>query len=229
MLKPGEIKKKDDKSAASVIANARSLNGNLLDIKTAANELLNIIVPTVAVARYIVFAAHALYKNPQIIKKLKEGNDKYFYYFLEEVRRFYPFFPFAAALVKNDFHWKGYYFPKKSWVLLDIYSINHDESVWKRPQEFRPERFEEVEIDEYNLIPQGRNGHYQNQHCPSECFTLALMKETIKFLINSINYQVPPQNLYINLTQIPTLPESRFLINKVEFLGIFKYKSVVYF
>lgn len=214
--------------AASVIANARFLNGTLLDWRTAAVELLNILRPTIAVARYIVFAAHAMHKNPRLIEKLQNGDDRFLYHFLEEIRRYYPFFPFVAALVKNEFHWNGYHFPKKRWVILDLYSTNHDERVWKNPHEFRPERFDEEQIDEFNFIPQGGNGHYKNHRCPGEMITLALMKEAVEFLISSIEYQVPHQNLYIDLTKIPTLPESRFLINKVRFLGFLKYKSVVY-
>ena len=30
---------------------------------------------------------------------------------MQEVRRFYPFFPFAAATVRQDFDWQGYHFP----------------------------------------------------------------------------------------------------------------------
>lgn len=214
--------------AASVIANTRFLNGTLLDYKTAAIELLNILRPTVAVARYIVFAAHAMHKNPRLIEKLQDGDEKYLHNFLEEIRRYYPFFPFLGATVKNEFYWNGYHFPKNRRVILDLYSTNHDERVWKNPHEFRPERFDEELMDEFNLISQEGNGHFENHHCPGDWITLALMKEAVEFLISSIEYQVPQQNLYIDLSKIPTLPESRFLINKVRFLGFLKYKSVVY-
>jgi fatty-acid peroxygenase len=211
-----------------IIANSRFYNGSILDTQTAAVQLLNVLRATVAVARYVVFAAHALYKKPALIDKLLTGDEKYFYQFLQEIRRYYPFFPFVTALVKNDFYSNGYYFPKKRWVILDLYSTNHDARVWRNPHEFRPERFNEEKITDFNLIPQGGDGFYKNHRCPGEWITLALMKEAVEFLISSIEYKVPPQNLYIDLSEIPTLPESRFLINKVRFLGFLKYKSVVY-
>lgn len=211
-------------SAASLIANTHFYDGSLFNTRTAAAELLNILRLTVAVARYIVFAAHALYKKPELIEKLKSKQNNFFDDFLKEIYRFYPFFPFEAAFVKNDFYWNGYHFPKKRLVILDRYSTNHDPNVWTNPQEFRPERFNENSVNEFDF----GNFYFQNTYYPGEWMTIALMKEAVEFLISSIEYKVPPQNLYIDLTQIPTLPESRFLINNVKFLGYFKYKSVGY-
>lgn len=69
---------------------------NRVDIKertreVAAVELLNIIRPTVATARFVLFAALALYENPRCVKKLQTGDKKYLWCFAQEVRRFYPF------------------------------------------------------------------------------------------------------------------------------------------
>lgn len=46
--------------ALAVISQHRNLNGNLLDTNVAAVELLNILRPTTAVARWLIFAALAL-------------------------------------------------------------------------------------------------------------------------------------------------------------------------
>lgn len=213
---------------ASLIAHTRKLNGKLLDKKTAAVELLNILSHTVAVARYIIFAAHALFKDPRLKEKILNYNEKFINHFLKEIRRFYPFFPFVEALVKKDFYWNGFHFPQKSRVILDLYSTNHDERIWKNPNEFRPERFEDERIKEFSSIHHDGIGLYDNHRYFGEMITLALMKEAVEFLTSGVEYEVPPQNLYIDLTQIPTLPESRFLIKKVRFLGFYKNKSVVY-
>jgi fatty-acid peroxygenase len=68
-----------------------------LDRRTAAVELLNLIRPTVAVSRYIVFCALALHEFPHTTDLLQAAS--MFEPFVQEVRRFYPFFPAAVARV----------------------------------------------------------------------------------------------------------------------------------
>src|SRR5690606_28005410 len=48
--------------------------GRLLDEKIAAIELINLLRPTVAVARYVVFAADALGRHPQWRARLRVGD-----------------------------------------------------------------------------------------------------------------------------------------------------------
>ncbi len=50
----------------------REPNGELLDKKTAAVELLNILRPTVAVAIFIPFVAHALHQYPSTARSYKQ-------------------------------------------------------------------------------------------------------------------------------------------------------------
>ena len=88
----------------------RDLEGNLLDTDTASVEVINILRPIVAIAIFINFIALAVHHYPEEKEKLKSGNEKYAQMFVQEVRRFYPFFPFVVVLVKKDFNWKGYKF-----------------------------------------------------------------------------------------------------------------------
>ena len=59
-------------SALYAIANHRNLDGALLDKHTAAVELINILRPTVAIARYVVFAVLALHEYPECRQKLQD-------------------------------------------------------------------------------------------------------------------------------------------------------------
>ncbi|CAN5746651.1 hypothetical protein BH23CYA1_BH23CYA1_21830 [soil metagenome] len=56
---------------------------------------------------------------------------------------------------------------------------------------------------------------YLNHRCPGEWITIALMMKTLEFLTCSITYEVPPQDLSVSLSQMPTVPESRFIISNV--------------
>ena len=200
-------------SALERIATHRDLNGKGLDEHVAAVELLNVVRPIVAVARYFVFCALALHVHPEWRARLRE-DEGMLEPFVQEVRRFYPFFPFAAARVKDTFTWRGLRFEGGTRTLLDLYGTNHDPALWDDPALFRPERFIDWQGDPYTLIPQGGGNHDFNHRCAGEWLTIRLMKHAVKTLIN-VSYEVPPQNLAIDLARMPALPESRFVITGV--------------
>ncbi|HEY9771763.1 MAG TPA: cytochrome P450 [Coleofasciculaceae cyanobacterium] len=204
-------------SAAYAIAMHRDLEGKLLNKHTAAVELINILRPTVAIARYVTFAALALHQHPECRQKLQNGSEEYCEWFVQEVRRFYPFFPFAAAIVSQDFDWHGYPFARGIRVLLDLYGTNHNSQLWSNPEDFAPERFREWNGSQFNLIPQGGGDYYTNHRCPGEWITIELMKVTLNFLTQSLQYDVPEQNLEISLSKMPTTPKSGFVMSKVKF------------
>ncbi|WP_017301349.1 cytochrome P450 [Nodosilinea nodulosa] len=193
----------------------RSPAGNLLDSHDAAVDVLNVLRPTVAIGRYIVFAALALHQHPQCRLELQQGDSNYVHWFTQEVRRFYPFFPFAAACTRHDFEWNGYHFPAGVKVLLDLYGTNHHPDLWDQPEEFRPDRFRDWQENAYDFIPQG-GGDYQNNHrCAGEWLTIRVMERVLAFLVGEIDYRVPPQNLDFSLSTLPPAPKSRFLIDSV--------------
>src|SRR4051794_7910870 len=54
-----------ENSPTQRISSFRDSQGNLLDVKSAAVELLNVLRPSVAIARYAVFIAMALQSHPE--------------------------------------------------------------------------------------------------------------------------------------------------------------------
>ncbi len=190
------------------------LEGNLMDSNTVAVEVINIIRPTVAIARYVTFAAHALHQNPDSRKKIMD-EEEYLTNFVQEVRRYYPFFPFVMARAKKTFKWKDYKFRKGLRVLLDLYGTNHHPFIWENPEMFNPDRFKEVVAGTYDLIPQGGGDYDQNHRCAGEWITIKLLKESVRFLAEAIHYNIPPQDLSIDLSRFPAIPKSRFIIKNV--------------
>src|SRR3546814_10231988 len=63
--------------------------------------------PTVAIARYVIFAALALHRRPDCRERLIAGSDAEREAFVQEVRRFFPFFPFVGGRVREGFDWRG--------------------------------------------------------------------------------------------------------------------------
>lgn len=203
-----------DGSALRIIAEHRDLNGRLLDEHTAAVELVNVLRPTVAVARFVTFLALALHEYPECQEQLTL-TDEDGEFLVQEVRRFYPFFPFVAAKVRQDFQWKGCHFQAGTRTLLDLYGTNHDPRIWGDPEEFRPLRFQEWNGSPFNFIPQGGGDHSENHRCPGEWITIDLMKVSLNAMTNLMTYNVPEQDLRIDLSRAPTEPRSGFVIRNV--------------
>lgn len=198
------------------IATHRDPEGQLLDSRIAAVELLNLLRPTVAVDRFITFAALALHQHPQWRDRLRNGDDRDAELFVQEVRRFYPFFPAVAARVRSAFDWQGVQFPAGRRVLLDLYGTNHHPSLWEDPETFRPERFATWDGGAYDFIPQGGGDHHGGHRCAGEWITIAVMKTALAMLTRQMRYHVPAQDLRISLRRMPTLPASGFLISAVK-------------
>ncbi len=202
-------------SPVHVIAHHCDPDGRLLDPEVAAVEILNLLRPTVAIARFVTFAALALHEHPECRQMLRTGEDERLESFVQEVRRFYPFFPFVGGRVREEFEWRGRRFAKGTWVILDLYGTNHDPRTWDAPEEFRPERFRSWAGGAFDFVPQGGGDHYAGHRCAGEWITIGLMKKAVRLLTTAVTYEVPEQELRIDLSKMPTLPGSRFVIRNV--------------
>jgi fatty-acid peroxygenase len=187
----------------------------LLAPHIVAVEVLNLLRPTVAVATYVTFAAHALHEFPRACNLPLSDDERALDAFLLEVRRFYPFFPFAGARVKEPFEWRQHRFPRGRRILLDRYGTNHDPRTWDDPEKFRPQRFEDRQPTAFELVPQGGGRHDVDHRCAGEWIATELMRAALRFLGASIRYDVPEKDLSISLQKIPALPSSGFVVRNV--------------
>lgn len=214
-VRNGKRKPRKD-TALYQIAIYRDIDGTPLSDRAAAIELINVIRPIVAISIYIVYAALALHEHPHYKKMLQVPDDPFYTMFVQEVRRYYPIGPFVGARVKQNFIWHNYAFKEGTLVFLDVYGINSDPTIWKNPKVFSPENFLNWNEDLYELIPQGGGNAKTGHRCPGEAITIDLMKDTLDFLVNKIEYTVPPQDLTYSLKEIPTLPKSGFLMTNIK-------------
>ena len=102
-----------------------------------AVDLLNIIRPTVALTVWIALMGHALFSTTTIYQALKQNFSELQDSFIQELRRFYPFFPMMPAISLQDVVVDGYLIPKDSWVVQDIYGTNHDPRTFDQPDDFK--------------------------------------------------------------------------------------------
>jgi fatty-acid peroxygenase len=202
-------------SPLHAIAVHRELDGALLSPRVAAVEVLNLLRPTVAVAVYFTFIAHALHERPDLRRRIAAGEEDLVEPFVQEVRRFYPFFPSVVARVRRTFTWQGYRFEAGRRAILDLYGTNHDARAWESPDQFRPERFTQRRPGAFDLIPQGGGEHHVHHRCPGEWITIELMKDAVRLLTRRIDYDLPPQDLRIEFDRLPALPRSRIVLKNV--------------
>lgn len=195
------------------LATARGDGDDVLPLGVAAVELLNVLRPTVAVARFIVFGAHAMNRWPGWRRRLRTGASPEHDALLltHEVRRCYPFFPVVGGTATRSFEWRDRSFEPGDWVLLDLYATNHDERIWGDSTVFRPDRFREWDGDPFTLLPQGAGDAATGHRCPGERATVAIMQTALLELAR-LDYYLPEQDLSIALTHFPALPKSGFRI-----------------
>ena len=203
-------------SALAVIAAHRDGDGEHLPAEIAAVEMLNILRPTLAVARFMTFAGLALHQHPDTRQRLQTDDD-YLEAFVQEVRRLSPFFPIVAGVARTAFGWGDLRFEPADRFILDLYGTNRDPRVWDEPRSFRPERFLNWHGDPFAMIPQGGGDHLENHRCPGEWLTIAVMKAILRVLVREIEYAVPEQDLSVDLSVLPTLPKSGFVIKVSRF------------
>jgi fatty-acid peroxygenase len=202
-----------------LIAAFREPDGRPLDARVAAVEVLNVVRPTVAVARYVVFTALALHQLPHWRERLHGAPDDEVHRFVQEVRRLTPFFPAVASRLAVPLVWRGTRLPAGRRVVLDLHGTNRDPRIWDDPLAFRPDRFRGREPGPYDLVPQGAGDHLTTHRCPGEWITIDQMALAVRVLTERMTYRVPPQDLTVRLDRLPALPASGFVIDGVRRTG----------
>lgn len=205
--------------ALYTFAHATDLEGDLLPLEVAAVELLNVIRPTVALTVWMALMGHALFAMDGVYDELKADFEKLQDPFIQEMRRYYPFFPMLPAIAIDDVEINGYHIPKGTWTILDLYGSNHDGRTIDQPEQFDIHRYvgraEDLSYEEeYEMIAQG-GGKFREMHrCAGEWITLHSMRVFSDHLVNKHEFTVPEQDWEIPMNQFPTCPNSKSLLFK---------------
>jgi fatty-acid peroxygenase len=207
-------------SALAEVSAHRDAEGQLLEPRVAAVELLNVVRPTVAICWFVAFAAHALHRWPGNRERLRSGDEAFATAFAHEVRRYYPFAPFIGGRAPRAVEWDGERVPAGSMVLLDLFGQNHDPDLFPEPYAFRPERFLDESgaavrrIGPWELVPHGAGDPRTGHRCPGEDITVALLA-ALAVRLARLEYMLPEQDLAISLRRIPARPASRVVLTAV--------------
>ena len=138
---------------------------------------------------------------------------------IKETMRFYPsVWLMVRKNLSNDVL-GPYFLPRRSIILLSIYGMHHNETYWKNPEEFVPDRFNTASMKEqhpYTFLPFGNGPRL----CIGQPFAMMMMQIVVSRLISSFDWKPagdmevkmephitlrPKPAIYMQLTAIPEL------------------------
>nr|M1KXD0.1 RecName: Full=Flavonoid-6-hydroxylase; Short=ObF6H; AltName: Full=CYP450 monooxygenase 82D33; AltName: Full=Cytochrome P450 82D33 [Ocimum basilicum]AGF30364.1 CYP450 monooxygenase CYP82D33 [Ocimum basilicum] len=154
-----------------------------------------------------VWALSLLLNHSHVLKKAQQELDKhvgkdrrvkesdlnnliYLQAIVKETLRLYPPGPLAGTRrFTEDCVVGGYYIPKDTWLIVNLWKLQRDPRVWSDPLEFRPERFLagdktfDVKGQDFELIPFGAG----RRICPGLSFGLQMLHLVLASLLQAFD------------------------------------------
>ncbi|KAI3759022.1 hypothetical protein L6452_06595 [Arctium lappa] len=214
-----------DKDFMDVMISAVNTTQGLADhdadaiIKSTCLDILASGADTITVT--LTWTLSLLLNNPHALQKAQEEIDKhvgngrqvddsdinklvYLQAIVKETLRLYPAAPLAAPRqFSKDCTLSGYNVPKGTWLLVNIWKLQHDPEIWSDPYEFRPERFldethmhVDVKGRNFELIPFGAGRRY----CPGIGLALQILHIVLATLLQNFDI-FTPNDTPVDMTQ----------------------------
>ncbi|KAF5480779.1 hypothetical protein F2P56_001495 [Juglans regia] len=202
------------------------------NIKATILDMLAASMDTSATA--IDWALSELMKHPRIMKKLQKELEnvvglkrmveeadldrlEYLDMIVKETLRLHPVVPLLLPHeAREDCRVNGFHIPRKSRVMINVWAIGRDPSVWSDAEKFFPERFVGSNIDlrgrDFQLIPfgAGRRG------CPGMELGLTVVRLVIAQLVHCFDWVLPKNILptELDMTEVfgVTVPRAKHLL-----------------
>lgn len=115
---------------------------------------------------------------------------------IKETLRLHPPIPLLLPReAMEDVKLLGYHIPAKTQAIINAWTIGRDPLSWDDPEEFRPERFLNSDIDvkglNFELIPfgAGRRG------CPGTAFAIVVIELALAKIVHKFNFALPKEDL----------------------------------
>nr|XP_010911364.2 cytochrome P450 71A1-like [Elaeis guineensis]XP_010932407.1 cytochrome P450 71A1 [Elaeis guineensis] len=160
-------------------------------------------------AMTVEWAISELLKRPEIFKKATEELDRvigrhrwveekelhhlpYIEAIIKETMRMHPVAPMLVPRqCREDCNVAGYDIPAGTRVLVNVWTIGRDPTIWDAPEEFRPERFIGSTIDvkgqDFELLPFGSG----RRMCPGYSLGLKVIQVSLANLLHGFAWRLP--------------------------------------
>ncbi|KAL7247658.1 hypothetical protein ACSBR2_002551 [Camellia fascicularis] len=111
---------------------------------------------------------------------------------VKETLRLYPPGPLSVPHESiQDCHVFGYYVPKGTHLIVNIWKLHHDPRLWADPDEFRPERF---------LTSQAK-AELRGRSCPGNTLAYQMLHLILARLLQGFNLAILPENGKVDMSE----------------------------
>ncbi|CAL5382835.1 unnamed protein product [Camellia sinensis] len=192
-----------------VLLNLRKENDTQLSCNDIKHLFLDLFVAgTDTTSSTVEWAMAELLKRPKILAKaqaeLKEviGNDgivqeadisrlPYLQAVVKEILRLHPSAPLLLPhKAEANVEISGFMVPKNAQVLVNVWAIGRDSSIWLHPDSFVPERFLDLKVDmrgqDFELIPFGAG----RRMCPGILLAYQMVHFMLASLLHSFDWKL---------------------------------------
>ncbi|XP_027919788.1 cytochrome P450 71A1-like isoform X2 [Vigna unguiculata] len=200
--------------------NTHSFHLTKKDIKAILTDMF--VGGTDTTSSAIQWTMSELVRNPNVMKKVQEEVRKvvghklnveesdikkmnYLKCVIKESLRIHPPTPLLAPRVTvSAVKLKGYDIPAKTTVYINSWAMQRDPKFWESPEEFMPERFENIEVDfkgqeDFQFLPFG----FGRRGCPGIHFANASMEYMLANLLYWFDWKLPQnQTQDIDMTEM---------------------------
>jgi len=145
----------------SLLLQARDEDGEPLTDRELRDELMSLVhAGHETTANSLAWAFERLLRNAHAYRELRDrvrgtGGAGYVEATIHESMRVRPVIPMIVRMLMRPWRLGDYVLPARTPVAVSILGLHHDDDVYPRPQEFRPERFLERKPGNYTWIPFG--------------------------------------------------------------------------
>ncbi|XP_065858108.1 geraniol 8-hydroxylase-like [Euphorbia lathyris] len=126
----------------------------------------------------------------RLVEEADIGRLPYLQAVVKETLRLHPSIPLLPRKVRADVEMCGFIIPKGTQILVNIWAIGRDGSMWKNSNSFFPERFLELDMDvrgrNFELIPFGGG----RRICPGLSLATRMLHLILGSLINNFDWKI---------------------------------------
>jgi cytochrome P450 family 135 len=168
-----------DGSLLAVLKSARHEDGSPPDRAELRDQLATLLAAGhETTAGSLGWALERLARHPEVLARVREGDEAYLDAVVKEVLRVRPVLAITPRKVTQPYELGGWTLPPGVHVTPCIYLAHRRPEAWDRPAEFRPERFLDGAPAPYSYIPFGGG----IRRCVGAAFATLEMKEVLRAL-----------------------------------------------
>nr|QKV26467.1 flavonoid 3' hydroxylase 1 [Panax notoginseng] len=219
------LKKEDGEGAGGQLLTDTEIKALLLNLFTAGTD---------TTSSTVEWAIAELVRNPKILGQVQKELDSvvgqerlvtdtdlthlpYLQAIVKETFRLHPSTPLSLPrMASRSCEINGYYIPKDSTLLVNVWAIARDPNVWAQPLEFRPERFlpggerpsADVKGNDFEVIPFGAG----RRICAGMSFGLSMVQLVTATLVHAFNWELPEGELNMDESYGLTLQRAAPLV-----------------